>query len=194
MIYIKITFLFITTIFLLYILILSFVSLIPFRKKSLTNTKFKPLDVIIPAFNEERVISKCINSVINQKGNIVRRIFLVIDNCTDRTLNICTKYVKKNINIRIIKRENGVPSKINSILEALNLVKGDFFVILDADIILDKNAILMVYKSLIQNKAHFATSLVGLYKTDNIICKIMGWDRLFRQRIIQRGRSFFLYE
>ena len=59
-----------------------------------TKKNNKLLTIIIPAFNAQKTLSKCINSVIHQKKNWVELI-VINDNSEDKTLEICKEYKKK---------------------------------------------------------------------------------------------------
>ena len=58
------------------------------------------ISVIVPIYNGEKYLNKCIDSIINQTHKNLE-IFLVDDESTDRSLNICKYYEK--IDKRIIK-------------------------------------------------------------------------------------------
>ena len=56
--------------------------------------KNKELTIIIPCFNAEKFLNKCIDSILNQKYNNFDLI-LINDCSTDNTLNIIKSYKKK---------------------------------------------------------------------------------------------------
>jgi glycosyltransferase involved in cell wall biosynthesis len=92
------------------------------------------LSVVVPAFNEESVISisiKRINSIL-RKNDINFEIIVCDDGSTDRTLYECLS-LPSDIPLRIIKlgRNSGHMSAIKAGLEAS---KGDFVVTIDADL------------------------------------------------------------
>lgn len=51
--------------------------------------------IIIPVFNNERSISRCLDSIVNQKTNHTYQVILVSDPSTDKTPQIVEEYVKK---------------------------------------------------------------------------------------------------
>lgn len=51
----------------------------------------KKVSVIIPTFNGENVIQRCIDSVLNQKGNFEIEILICDDCSTDNTIKIAEK-------------------------------------------------------------------------------------------------------
>ena len=72
--------------------------------------------LIIPVYNSEKYISKCIQSVLNQNFSKEKyEIIIINDDSNDKTLNICRKYKKKNKNIKILnnKKNFGVSHSRN---------------------------------------------------------------------------------
>ena len=59
---------------------------------------------ILPIYNKEKEISRCVESILKQKGTSYE-IILVDDGSTDATENECRKYVDID-NIKYIKQEN----------------------------------------------------------------------------------------
>ena len=100
------------------------------------------ISVIIPVYNVERYISKCIESITSQTyGNL--EILLVDDGSTDCSGAICDEYAMSDKRIRVFHNPNkGVSSARNF---GLIHAKGDFISFVDSDDWLDTNA----YKELI---------------------------------------------
>lgn len=64
------------------------------------------LSVIVPVYNVEALLPRCIDSILKQtKENL--EIILVDDGATDRSGEICDAYAKKDPRIRVIHKPNG---------------------------------------------------------------------------------------
>lgn len=64
------------------------------------------ISVIVPVYNVEELLQRCIDSIVNQtKRNI--EIILVDDGATDESGKICDEYAKKDKRICVIHKENG---------------------------------------------------------------------------------------
>ena len=87
--------------------------------------------VIIPAYNSEQTICRCLDSLIHQIGDRQDiEIILINDGSKDRTDQICTEYAKLNY-IKYISTENrGVSAARN---EGIRLVKGKYISFVDSD-------------------------------------------------------------
>lgn len=104
--------------------------------------KFPFVTVCVPAYNEESNIKETIQSVIDldyPKGKI--EILVVNDGSKDNTKKVVEKLIRenKNKNITLINQKNqGKGAAMNN---ALRRAKGEFFVPLDADSIVNKEAL-----------------------------------------------------
>ena len=66
----------------------------------------KLVSVIIPIYNVEQYLAKCIDSVLGQTYKNLE-IILVNDGSPDGCANICNRYAKEDSRIRILNKENG---------------------------------------------------------------------------------------
>ena len=97
------------------------------------------ISIIIPAYNSEKFIKECISNTLN-KINKEIELIIINDNSIDNTKKICTKFLNKKNNIRLInlKKNFGVSIARNvGIKEA----KGKYLIFLDSDDLLVKNTI-----------------------------------------------------
>lgn len=94
------------------------------------------LSIIIPAHNEEKYITACLQSVKNQQFSVYE-IIVICDACTDKTALLAKKYTKQ---VFAIKRRN-VSAARNY---GANKAKGDVLVFLDADSIIAPNLLLEI--------------------------------------------------
>ncbi len=64
------------------------------------------VSIIVPVYNVEKYIEKCILSIINQTYTNLE-IIIVNDGSLDHSENIIKEYISKDNRIKYIKRENG---------------------------------------------------------------------------------------
>ena len=94
------------------------------------------VSVIIPAYNAEKYIARCLDSVLSQQG--VKEIIVVNDGSIDDTAKIVEVYANKNSKIRLINQENqGVSVARNTGIENS---KSEYITFIDADDWLEPNA------------------------------------------------------
>ncbi len=86
--------------------------------------------IIIPVYNAERTLCKCLDSILAQDFNNCE-IILVNDGSKDSSLEICKEYESKHQNISVINQNNaGVSSARNA---GLDVAKGDWIIFIDSD-------------------------------------------------------------
>lgn len=90
----------------------------------------KTISVVIPVYNVEKYLSECLDSVINQTYKNLQ-IILVDDGSTDSSGKICDEYAEKDARITVVHQSNaGAGAAKNT---GLDLVKGEYFSIIDSD-------------------------------------------------------------
>lgn len=89
------------------------------------------VSVVIPLYNAEPYIERCIDSVINQSYKDWE-IVIVDDASTDGSLRIVEKYKTASTNIRIVKHEHNKGLMFTR-HDGYKAAKGDFLLFLDAD-------------------------------------------------------------
>lgn len=97
----------------------------------------KLISVIIPIYNSEKYMDKCIKSIINQTYNNLE-IILVNDGSKDNSLKKCKEYEKIDKRIHVINKENGGASSARN--KGLDVCKGDYISFIDSDDWLDSDA------------------------------------------------------
>ena len=86
--------------------------------------------IIVPVYNVENELSKCIDSILGQSVEDFELI-LIDDGSTDRSGEICDDYGKKDRRIKVIHKSNGgVSSARNS---GLDIANGEYIVFVDSD-------------------------------------------------------------
>lgn len=96
--------------------------------------KTKKVSIIVPAYNVDKYIAKCLNSIILQTYQNIE-IIAIDDGSTDKTAIILDDYRRKDNRMIVIHKENaGVSEARNSGIEISN---GDYIVFVDADDFLD---------------------------------------------------------
>lgn len=88
------------------------------------------ISIIIPIYNAEKYIKRCVSSVIDQSYDKLE-ILLVNDGSTDNSLNICEAFAAKDNRIKVISQNNGGVSKARN--TGLRLAKGEYVMFLDSD-------------------------------------------------------------
>lgn len=171
------------------------------------------VSVIVPVYNCESFLKKCISSIINQSYTDLE-IILVDDGSTDNSGMICDSFREKDSRIRVIHKENGGVSAARNagIAEA----SGEFICFVDSDDWLPNNSIEILVKRAYEDNSDFCVGAyknVGIRKTDirSIPDKTVNieqvydilqfrfafkspWAKLFRTSIIHQNQLGFILD
>lgn len=143
------------------------------------------ISIIVPVFNVEKHLTKCIDSILSQTFRNFELI-LIDDGSHDQSGTICDKYAETDYRIRVVHQKNqGVSSARNNGVE---ISRGDYICFVDSDDYLDLNYL----EQLIKNEADIVLcGLVSETNKGNVVSiqrhneyfalrKDINWELIFR--------------
>lgn len=132
----------------------------------MANSFIPTVSIIIPVYNAERYLSKCIESVINQTFEDWE-LLLIDDGSQDHSACLCDQYADKDIRIKVFHQQNeGVSSARN--LGLLHAV-GKWIMFIDSDDWIEKDTISYCLSHSESNEIiRFGVNLI---KNDNSVTK-----------------------
>ena len=166
------------------------------------------ISIIVPVYNVEKYLDKCIQSILSQSYRDFE-LLLIDDGSTDTSGSICDKYASMDTRVRVFHKENGGVSSARNlgIKEAI----GDWITFIDSDD--------WIYADLLKSYINHFSYHADLYiqgfidsngnqfvekeafwngddlivKIDNIEHQLIGfvWNKLFRASIIKNNQLFF---
>lgn len=92
--------------------------------------KDKMISIIIPVYNVEKCLRRCIESVINQTYSNIE-IILVDDGSTDACPEICDEYEKTDDRIKVVHKSNGGLSDARNV--GIDIAQGKYIGFVDSD-------------------------------------------------------------
>ena len=111
------------------------------------------VSVIVPIYNVEKYLEKCINSLLSQTLEDIQ-IILVNDGSKDNSGNIAKEYEQNNKDrVIYVEKENGGLSDARNY--GLKYATGDFIAFLDSDDYIEKNAYEEMYNKAIEENADY---------------------------------------
>ncbi len=134
------------------------------------------ISVIVPVYNVEKYIRKCLDSIINQTFKDIE-IICVNDGSTDKSREILTEYQKKDSRIKIIDKKNGGLSSARN--AGLKAAQGKFISFIDSDDWAEKTMLEKLYNNI--------TAL----NSDISICAVHQYDET-KQEINDSSKYFTL--
>jgi len=149
-------------------------------------TSFPKISVIIPAYNEEKVITHTINALIETKYPD-KEIIFVDDGSTDKTLEIVNQFKGK---ITILHKENG--GKATALNYGIACSNGEIIVIVDADTIIGRNALTDIIKGFeVHDKVVAVAGNVKVRNRTNWITKCQALEYITGIQIVRRAFDVF---
>ena len=102
------------------------------------------ISTIIPVYNSERYLNKCIDSILNQSIGFKNiELILVDDGSSDNSKKIIADYQKQHKNIRYIYQKNSGQASARN--KGLEFATGEFISFVDSDDWIDENMYLDLY-------------------------------------------------
>lgn len=108
------------------------------------------VSVIIPVYNVEMYLRRCIDSVLNQPFDDTE-IILIDDGTTDNSGAICDEYAKSDNRIRVIHKENGGLSDARN--AGIEAATGENIFFIDGDDFIENNALSILYDNMKKENA-----------------------------------------
>lgn len=131
------------------------------------------VSVIIPVFNTEKYLRKCLNSVCNQTLQDIE-IICINDCSTDGSLEILREYAGKDIRIKLIELfENGGAAKARNI--GIDIAEGEYLGFVDSDDFVDLDFYEKLYKKAVETGADAVKGKLYLYDINTNKVYLEAW-------------------
>lgn len=101
------------------------------------------ISIIVPVYNVEAYLSKCLDSILAQTYSNLE-IILVDDGATDSSSRICDEYAEKDCRIKVLHKENGGVSSARN--AGLKICAGEYLMFVDADDYISEDAVQVLYE------------------------------------------------
>lgn len=100
------------------------------------------VSIIVPIYNVEKYLKKCLESLINQSFKQIE-IILVNDGSTDQSAEICNQYTKNHSFIKTIHKKNGGLSSARN--AGIEISQGKYIMFIDPDDYIESNTVSILY-------------------------------------------------
>ena len=124
------------------------------------------VSIIVPVYNVERYLDKCIQSILKQTFYDFE-VILVDDGSTDNSGKICDKYGKLDSRVKVIHKKNGGLSSARN--KGIEVAKGNFIAFIDSDDYIHNQMLEILYKGINQNNSDISICKYKRFKENEII-------------------------
>lgn len=111
------------------------------------------ISIIVPIYNVEKYLRKCINSILKQTYSNIE-IILVDDGSRDSCPAICDEFALKDSRIRTIHKNNGGLSEARNV--GLDVAKGEYIGFVDSDDYISQDMYEKLLSAMLKTKADMA--------------------------------------
>lgn len=108
------------------------------------------LSVIVPIYNAEKYLPRCIDSILSQSFAELE-LLLINDGSTDGSRQICEEYALKDMRVRVVNKENSGVSSTRNV--GIALARGEWITFVDADDWIENDTYKKLYKQIELEKA-----------------------------------------
>ena len=162
------------------------------------------ISVIIPVYNTEKYLHRCIDSILAQTFTDYE-LLLINDGSKDNSGTICDEYAKKDSRIRVVHKENGGVSSARNM--GLDNAKGEWICFIDSDDWVEKEYLKVLYQdgkydyvtcywkvlncktyqsNIPTSKAHIGVANIKQFIEENIHRLSFPVCRLYKKNIIEK--------
>ncbi len=121
------------------------------RKREGDLLRYPEISILVPAYNEENYVGKCIKALLEADYPAHKKEIVVIDDgSTDNTFEEAMKYGRKRENVKVLHKKNG--GKHSALNFGLILVESDIIFSVDADSIVSRPALKLMVKRFQESK------------------------------------------
>lgn len=134
------------------------------------------LSVIVPVYNTEIYLERCIDSIISQTYKNLE-IILVDDGSTDRSGIICDEYKQKDERIRVVHQKNAGPSAARNC--GLDIARGKYIGFVDSDDYIAADMYENLQRCMKAGIDITCCGTISIRKSKSIVCCKMNRQRIF---------------
>ena len=147
----------------------------------------KLISIIVPVYNVEKYLDKCIESILNQTYKNLE-IILVDDGSKDNCPKICDDYAVKDNRIKVIHKINGGLSSARN--EGLKVTNGDYISFVDSDDFIEKEMLYKLLHTLEKNDSDIAICGYNAVDEEGVVLeKLKLLDKNHEEIIISKVES-----
>lgn len=123
------------------------------------------ISVIVPIYNVEKYLDRCVDSIINQTYKNLE-IILVDDGSPDNCPKMCDDYAEKDSRIKVVHKENGGLSDARNV--GMEVATGEYVSFIDSDDYISLDFYETLFQTMIDNDSDIVEcSVVKFYEDNN---------------------------
>ncbi|MBQ1373191.1 glycosyltransferase family 2 protein [Candidatus Saccharibacteria bacterium] len=162
------------------------------------------ISVIIPVYNVEKYVGKCLDSVVRQKYENLD-IVIIDDGATDGSGAICDEFAKKDKRVRVFHKENGGLSDARDF--GIKKAKGEIIAFVDSDDFISEDYVSAMYDEMVKKNADVVVCGYNMMKpkreaisgeeatvkllTEQENVDMVAWNKLYKKSLFIDNNIWF---
>lgn len=122
------------------------------------------VSIIVPAYNVEKRISKCLKSILFQKTNYLFEVLVINDGSTDGTAKVISEFEDNYPNLKVIHKSNGGVSSARNL--GMDNASGKWLMFVDSDDYLNEDCLEKMINQVQKDK--FQLAVIGFRLNDEL--------------------------
>ena len=165
----------------------------------------KFLSIVIPVYNVEKYLTRCLDSILKQEVNFSYEIIAVNDCSTDSSYSILLDYINKYDNITLVNHKSNQRLSIAR-KSGIDLCKGDYIMHIDSDDWIEANCLqkihsiitnsqpdVVVFNYYIENSNQIRNTIKNIIQTHNVTEKKIAqkfflgapWNKIVKRQLLE---------
>lgn len=155
----------------------------------MNNSELK-VSIIVPVYNSERYLNRCIDSILAQTYKNIE-ILLINDGSTDSSGEICDTYTIYDNRVRVIHKDNGGVSETRNI--GLQEANGEYILFVDSDDYISSDMIDIMVSKAIDCNSDIVMCNYFIDKCGKITLASMDYKEVYDGKEIIKNEIVYLY-
>ena len=148
-----------------------------------------PVSVLIPAYNEEKVIVRTVELVLQSSYKYLAEIIVVDDGSTDGTSSVIREAFANEPRVRLFRTPNG--GKAAALNHAVANMRTEIAVTVDADTCLDNRAILLLVRHFVNPQIAAVAGNAKVGNRKNLLTRLQALEYITSQNLERAGLAKF---
>lgn len=123
------------------------------------------ISVIVPVYNVEKYLKRCMDSIINQSYENLD-IIMIDDGSTDSSGDLCDQIALMDCRIRVQHKKNGGLSSARNV--GLDIMNGEYVMFVDSDDYISEDCVQILYELILSTKSKIAIGNFMLAKDERV--------------------------
>ncbi len=150
------------------------------------------VSVVVPIYNAQATLVRCVNSIINQTFAKHMEIILVDDGSTDDSGLLCDSFAETADNVRVIHQPNaGMGAAYNAGIAA---ARGEYIGLVESDDFIEPDMYEVMYNNAKENNSDLVKSGIYYYRPAEGINHIPNWEGSILKQITSGPQPFTIFD